>query len=194
MAKEDKLMEGLAMAQKLITNKEFMTRKGDINAYESNVGRNNTQTYVPLSTPSMNNNMRTNSKLPKEIYESLMNEPISEYGEIAMDKGVSSVLDRIQPTIPQPQVRQTVNENLMVSSPTVSMPVSNNGIDYSVIKALIDESIKRNLSELKTELINENTSNIKTMRIVNGNKVQVLDNQGNLYEGTLTFKKKIEKK
>lgn len=191
MVAEDKLMEGLAMAQKLINNKDFMTRKGSIENYNSNVSGNGRQMSMSMPTPSMNSNMRTNTKLPKEIYESLMNEPISEYGSIAVDKGVTSVLDKIQ-TIPQEQHRQTINENLTIAP--ISAPVSSNGIDYGVIKALIDESIKRNLSELKTEIINENTSNIKTMRIINGNKIQVLDNQGNLYEGILTFKKKIEKK
>ena len=193
MATENKLMESLAMAQKLINNKEFMTRKGDVNNYESNISRNNNLTCTSTSAPSINTNMRTNSKLPKEIYESLMNEPISVEGEVMMDKDVGNILNKMQPITQQPQIRQTVNENLTVSSPT-TMPISSNNVDYSVIKALIDESIKRNLCELKTELINENTSNIKTMRITNGNKVQVLDNQGNLYEGVLTFKKKIEKK
>lgn len=193
MATENKLMESLAMAQKLINNKEFMKRKGNIDYYKNNINENNNQVYIPAPPPSVNNNIKTNSKLPKEIFESLMNEPISVEGGVMMDKDVGNILSKMQPIAPQPQVRQVVNENLMVSSPT-TIPISNNNIDYSVIKALIDESIKRNLCELKTELINENTSNIKTMRITNGNKVQVLDNQGNLYEGVLTFKKKIEKK
>ena len=64
------------------------------------------------------------------------------------------------------------------------------GIDYSLIKTIIDESVRRNLEELQKTQLNEAT--IKGLKISKGNKIQFLDSAGNLYEGVLTLKKRAK--
>ena len=83
--------------------------------------------------------------------------------------------------------------NEQVSEPRrVSMPVTGNvgGIDYSLIKAIIDESVRRQFEEMKKGMLNENF--VRGMRVARGNKIQFLDSAGNLYEGVLTLKKKAK--
>lgn len=61
------------------------------------------------------------------------------------------------------------------------------GIDYSLIKTIIDESIRRNLDDIKKEMLNENNS-VRGVRIAKGNKIQLMDAKGNIYEGILKLK------
>ena len=61
------------------------------------------------------------------------------------------------------------------------------GIDYSLIKTIIDESIRRNLDDIKKEMLNENNS-VRGVRIAKGNKIQMMDAKGNIYEGVLKLK------
>ena len=63
-------------------------------------------------------------------------------------------------------------------------------IDYSLIKSLIDESISRHLNEIKQQIINENTSVLKGVRLGEGNKIALVDKKGNIYEGTLKMRQK----
>jgi hypothetical protein len=63
-----------------------------------------------------------------------------------------------------------------------------NGIDYNYIKYMIEEGIKNALIK---QPINENTSNnLIGLKIAEGNKIQFMDNKGNIYEGVLKLKKK----
>ena len=67
---------------------------------------------------------------------------------------------------------------------TIQDPVQNiqSVVDYNYIKYLVCEAIKENNSSLRAIKINE------------GNKIQLLDSNGNIYEGVLTLKKKIKSK
>ena len=62
------------------------------------------------------------------------------------------------------------------------------GIDYSIIKMLINEAIKENLDSFKKSLISENT--LHAVRMPGGNKIQFLDKAGNVYEGNLVCTKR----
>lgn len=64
----------------------------------------------------------------------------------------------------------------------------NSGIDYNMIKYLVSEAVKESLGEIKQSLLNE--SALKAINMPGGNKIQFLDNKGNLYEAQLTLKKK----
>lgn len=62
------------------------------------------------------------------------------------------------------------------------------GIDYNMIKYLVSEAIKESLGEIKQSLLNEST--LKAINMPGGNKIQFLDNKGNLYEAQLALKKR----
>lgn len=87
---------------------------------------------------------------------------------------------------------------LETKTPNVSYqaPVSNtNGVDYTIIKAIVNECIQSNIESLKKVALNESTNMNKFvgMKMGDGNKIQFIDNKGNLYEGVLKFKKKLTK-
>lgn len=126
------------------------------------------------------------SKLPKEILDEIQKNPLN------INNGMSFIDELIEPLESRKvsQRNTTTNNN--------SVPMNNNiapGIDYTIIKAIVDESVKRNLSELFNNVINESKDNnyLQLLRIGKGNKIQVLDNKGNLYESVLTLKKNINK-
>lgn len=62
------------------------------------------------------------------------------------------------------------------------------GIDYNMIKYLVSEAVKENIAEIKQSILNEST--LRGINMPGGNKIQFLDNKGNLYEAQLTLKKK----
>lgn len=76
------------------------------------------------------------------------------------------------------------------NTPQVPHQTFNGGIDYSLIKSIIDESVNRHINEIKKSMLSENT--IKGIKISKGNKIQLLDMGGNLYEGVLTLKRKAK--
>jgi hypothetical protein len=128
--------------------------------------------------------MAAKMNLPKSILEAME----EDYGEGGMlsSKNTNAVLTEtvIHETTsaprynPQPQSQQYIP--------------SNNGIDYTIIKAIVEECVKRNLEGIKESILSE--SALKTVRLGGNNKIQLVDSKGNLYESTLTFKKNISKK
>lgn len=70
-----------------------------------------------------------------------------------------------------PQITQTIPQSA--------------GIDYNYIKYMIKEALQENSKQLNES----GMSDFRGMRI-SGNKIQFIDNKGNLYEGVLTLKKR----
>ena len=127
------------------------------------------------------------TNLPPEIADLVAGKP-----DMSVPGLNGSVLDSVM-----------MNEDVMMAPPmrkpnrsAVQRPTSNNSgggnIDYSLIKSLIDESIHRNIEELKSNMLNENC--IPKLTRIKGNVIQVVDNKGNLFEGKLVLKGNINKK
>ncbi len=119
------------------------------------------------------------SVLPQAIRESFNNLPPQQVNVPL------SPLDNVQ-VIKESQLKRQIIEE------TPQLYVQNSGINYEIIKALIDESISRHLNEIKRSLITETNSNLKGLRLVEGNKIMLVDKKGNIYEGKLELKKKKE--
>lgn len=136
--------------------------------------------------------------LPKSIIAA-MNEDYAEGGALsnigsALMEGNSnnSILNDMIPSqtsAPKPQINEVRKEQPRYSSQTI--PQGTNGVDYTIIKAIVEECVKRNMEEIKQSILTE--SALKMVKLANGNKIQLVDNKGNLYESTLTFKKNISK-
>lgn len=140
---------------------------------------------------------QTQSKLPREIVESMLKTPINDYTNEFNTN--TSVLDSLN--IP----KQTQNVNIIqeqIHTPQqqyVQQPVAQYqqqplmvGIDYNYLKNIINECIKENMKQIKEELLNE--SSLKLIRLSGENKIQLVDNKNNLYESKLEYKKNITKK
>ena len=149
--------------------------------------------------------MRTDSKLPKAIQESLK----SNYIDTSMSEysAEGSVLDSLGYT---PTPKQPIQENYMYETYSPAPQPSYNPtpqpayyqpapqqqyapqIDYNYIRAIVNECIQTNMQKIKEELLQE--SSLKMVRLGGENKIQLIDNKNNLYESKLEFKRNISKK
>ena len=134
--------------------------------------------------------------LPKEIFESFAQNPID-----TSSLGTStSILDQIGITKQQPtQVQQRVvtESNQPVKHIVREQSSSvNGGIDYSLIRMIVEESVKKSVAALSKKLISENKSgrNDELRAIHIGDKFSFVTENGDLYEAKLIFKKNIKKK
>jgi hypothetical protein len=191
MNKEERFKQMISGAQALILNEDFNEKVEQRAAKES--GRIYTpktqkpsaseQFAIPTNTPSSRDfiNEEAFEKLPPAIRESFKKTP-----PIQINSPSGGILDSIASdlaikpaAIAQPQ---QLNEHTSYTP--------NTSIDYNYIKYLIDESISKHITSIKESLLNEST--LRGVKISNGNKIQVLDSKGNLYEGLLKLKKKKE--
>ena len=112
-----------------------------------------------------------NSKLPDVIKQSMLNERIDTSG---LDPN-RSVLDGLNLNQqPKRKPRPQVNEQLYAPKQ------QGGGIDYSIIKAIVNECIRENLSGLLTEGNNQ----LKTV-VLKGGNISLVDNSGNVYAAKL---------
>ena len=81
---------------------------------------------------------------------------------------------------------ETVNINeqqaIQTQQPQMTIPVGG-GVDYGVIKAIVNECLKEYGKNLLTE-------GLAGLRIKDGNVISFVDKKGNLFEATLKLKKK----
>ena len=111
------------------------------------------------------------SKLPAAILESFKKAP-------SMSGEQEIVVDTRTPMPSKPMKTESV----------VTPTVNNSGIDYSLIRMIVEESINKKISELS--MLNESASTLKGLKFAEGNKIQFVDSKGNLYEGELKLKKR----
>ena len=153
---------------------EFPTRKGN---------------DLSVDVPSSSNVSFSNSKLPKEILESFKNKSIG-------DETVS-VLDDILPNVKNTNVNKQTRPTTITEIREHKEPQLTPNIDYSLIKTIVEDCMRKYASSITKKILSEskdtqenNSSQVKLMRI--GEKFTILDDDGNLYEATLKFKKKIK--
>jgi hypothetical protein len=73
----------------------------------------------------------------------------------------------------------------------------NASVDYSMIKMIVEESVRKYTSALKKSILSEakqsqNNDTLKALKI--GDKFTFVTDNGDLYEAKLTFVKNINKK
>lgn len=152
------------------------------------------------SNYNTNSNNKPQTKLPKAILESIKQTPIYDENVSVLDSiNFTPTTQQIQEDYnygyqsspqefqyqPQPQYRQ-VFEQQYLQQPQIQT------IDYNYIRSIINECIQNNLKQIKEELLKE--SALKTVRLGSDNKIQLIDNNNNLFESKLEFKKNISKK
>lgn len=186
--------ENLRRAKQIIqmdTNGELNRYKGKAkNAITENFYRDE-ENYVDTISMAENiapryveeNTTSSKSKLPREILESFSNNPI----DTSMLGATTSVLDRLNLA---PMKKEVIAEKREVikETPQQAPIVGNANIDYSMIKMIVEDCMKKYTSALKKSLINEskaNDSNATLQALKIGNKFSFIDNSGNVYEATL---------
>ena len=142
------------------------------------------------------------SKLPVEILESFKSKQIDTtllYG--GMGKSNGSVLDQLdmltngkvlqQENVQKPQQKQTVQETVQVQPQVTST------VDYSMIKMIVEDCMRKYTSALKKQILSESKTtqdNVTLQAMKIGNKFSFIDSKGNLYEATLKKIKNINEK
>lgn len=186
---------------------------GDYGNYEQNYVP---QTYAPAPSYGGGGYSPASTKLPKSILESITAQPIQDYqssmGGIGMDG--MSVLDNILPPPNQRQApRQQMNEDYGekqmptyedlarrrrerlgeggdYQQPAYQAPINNiGGIDYSLIKLMIEDAIAEEFKSLKKSLLTEgkNSDGANNLIVKVGSDIQFMTNKGNIYTGKLKF-------
>ena len=195
----DKSIVGKALknAQRLMNNAEFNNKvNGYVNegagadGYVPSSPRKQTQTveeaYDPLDYSQMAS-AGINTKLPKNILESMINNPINV---TPANSGFGSVLggldtEELERSTPAPVQRRRLDEG------TQQMPVMQPaGFDSNYLKFLVKEAVKECMDDLKKELLNETT--IKGFKMGPNNKLMFIDGKNNLWEGEMKLKKKAQ--
>lgn len=153
----------------------------------------------------LNESKNTSNKMSEEkaaslgIPMSVFREMEKDYGEGGILSGTSSIMTESSGSVldganltSSPRRQEPVVEQRYMPTPQPQIPVGTPGVDYTIIKAIVEECIKRNIEEIKASILQE--SSLKRVRLSEGNKIQLVDNKGNLYESTLEYKKNILKK
>ena len=142
------------------------------------------------------------SKLPVEILESFKSKQIdTTLLNGGMGKSNGSVLDQLniltngkvlqEETIQKPQQKQIVQETVQVQPQVTST------VDYSMIKMIVEDCMRKYTSALKKQILSESKTtqdNVTLQAMKIGNKFSFIDSKGNLYEATLKKIKNINKK
>lgn len=149
--------------------------------------RNKVRMSENIETPYVNNTRK--SGLPKEILESFQTTQI-DYEKLNPNQSILDLMG-VVPSEPQEKVyvKETVEHTPTKSSGT---------IDYSLIKDIIESTVKKYMSGYSKRIIEENKKNsqvsneVKAIKI--GDKFSFITENGDIYEAQLTFKKNINKK
>lgn len=170
----------------------------DINSFtsvnEGSLSKTVNKQIINSSPLQVNKNM-SNKGLPKEIYESFMENPLNNTNDLStsfLDEMLSNGKLKYQEdsTIEE---KTNIEENISKENLNTS---SSQTFDYSILKLIIEDAIDRKLNEYKKTLLNESNSNkqiLSTIGIRNG-KLTFLSSNGDLYEAELKFVKNVKSK
>ena len=160
-------------------NKITYSTNGDVNVAPMDVDQPTQYNEVP-------NNFKSKSKLPTEILESFKKNPPSAQQQqgsvldmLQQRSGGQIFKEEKQPIMEQPQPSTTAN------------------VDYSMIKMIVEECMRKYTTALKKSILSENKNNetcgtLQAMKI--GDKFSFITSNGDLYEAKLTFVKNINTK
>lgn len=164
----------IAEAQKLMCNQDFWDKVNNVELSKHN-GKKSI-TYEDGVFDRLTPQQLQESKQPK----------FKKTGNPVLD----SFIDKppIQIDAMSLELDESISAQPISQTQTAQPYINNNSIDYNYIKYLIDESIKAHLSN--NQLNESKTTQMVGMRMCDGNKIQFLDNRGNLYEGVLKLKKR----
>lgn len=168
-------------------------------SYDTNGNANiqptvNNHNHVP-NYASMPMNSSITSKLPKEIVESFKTQPINT-SLLSGGMNGGSVLDTINSLSGNQLMKEENNPpRTQIVEQQTTVPTNSN-IDYSMIKMIVEDCMRKYTSSLKKSILSEqkesNNNTLQALKI--GDKFSFVTNNGDLYEAKLTFVKNIKNK
>ena len=152
------------------------------------ISEENFSSYQPMPEQVMpkTSGAPIRSRLPREIVESMQNNPI----DTSILDPNQSILDKVGVS-GLPQVKRKNKETRINEQVAQQQPVQSQ-IDYSLIKSIVEECVRKYTGALSKKIIKEsrdNSSELKAMKV--GNKFSFITENGDVYEATLKFKKNI---
>lgn len=135
--------------------------------------------------------IKNKSKIPQEILESMISQPIDIEG--------GGALDAITKKISEKPVQKEVVKEEKKENNTPIYTNNNVNVDYSLIKTIVEETIKKYssalkksiLTEVKGNTVTEGNNNLKIMSV--GENLRLITEDGDVYEAELVYKGKIKK-
>lgn len=144
------------------------------------------QPQVPQYLPVGENRTR----MPKNIVKEMMENPI----EPEMPKNrLDEIADKYARIAKREQQTGNIRQPLRESQQTIPAQQYNTGVDYSVLRAIINECIDTKLKEYlgdKKEPLNENC--LKGIKLSDGN-IKLVDNSGRIFTAKLEYTGKAKK-
>lgn len=150
-----------------------------------------------------------NSRVPKKILESFLENPCNLDTELYQDANMTALTKRLSGKMPgvknvneiQKKLDEADREKQKVSESLRPKQVdtnSNVSIDYSLIKNIIESVIEEKLLTVKqslTETINRNADDSGSLKVMKmGSKFLFLDDEDNVYECKMQYVGKNKKK
>lgn len=156
----------------------------DSNGEEVNVKQMVSENNKSMMQPMARREMRgaSASKIPTEILESFKKTPYQDDSALMMETlagpGDLSMLNDMAITPKaEPQQREIIQEVQTQQS---------NQVDYSLIRTIVEESVRKYVSSLGKKLINENKEQFNEINTISlGKTFKFLAKNGDLYECTM---------
>lgn len=204
MATSEENIKRFMLAQNRAKKLIQMDVKGEMKQYEqkarqqAEMNLNENVSQQPIQEISYTQEpltIKTNSKLPKEILESFKTKQIDAS---PLGYGVnSSILDEInfrtQGKLYAEESSQQPKQQIVETTSVASQ----SNVDYSMIKMIVEECMRKYVSSLKKSILNEsknvnNTDTLQALKI--GDKFSFITKNGDLYEAELKFVKNLNNK
>lgn len=136
-----------------------------------------------------------NSKLPSAILEAFKENPI-DTSVLEKNMGMESdksVLDLFNVPNPPKKQKQVIRETPIPQQTVSQQPAM---VDYSLIRTIVEESVKKYVSALKKSVLNENkqqnSDNLVLMKI--GESFKFVTSNGDIFEAKLVKKGNVNEK
>lgn len=144
----------------------------------------------------------SNSKIPSAIIESIRQNPLNIE---PTDPKMDAFTEKLATTVPSIQRSLEIQKMLegknakSKSTQEQTYKPSNNGVDYEMVKLIVENAVKKEVSALKENFVNEATvhngvSDIRALKLSESGKFLFLDSENNLYECSLKYIGKNKKR
>lgn len=191
MSNKDKVLRLMEMDRSGELNK-YRTAD-NLRKYEENID-NPTYSSREISNERISNTLNSTnrkSKLPMAIIESFKENPLDNN---------ESILDEIDKKSNGKLYTEANNirkKEMIVETPRQQTIQTTQNVDYSMIKMIVEDCLRKQLSSIKKTIISEGIGNqnnnlgeLKAMKI--GNKFSFITENGDVYEAKLKFIKNIK--
>lgn len=183
------------MSQSMGLNESSVSYE-DYNDYESNEPQYLTEEQMlamhnqRIQKPIVQGNI-TNTKLPSAILQAFKENPI-DTSVLESNMGMESQTSVLDALKIKPKQKQVIVENTVSQQPQPTTMV-----DYSLIRTIVEESVKKYVGSLKKSLLNENKQqstddNMVLMKI--GESFKFVTKNGDIFEARLVKKGNINEK